>query len=100
MDSFVLPQDTPKMNRNFFPWKWHGGMSVAYALRVIINPFRKSVWQCGQKSQRSRASSFAVRLAASVAVWLLAYSFVASGNCASNGGAPITDENPLAMPEP
>ena len=98
MDTFVLQQDTPKLIRKFFPQLWHAGACIAYALPVIINPFRKSVWQTRQKSLGRRASSVSVQIAASLAVWMLAYFFFFSGNRVSIG-ARLTDENPVAMPE-
>jgi hypothetical protein len=57
---------------------------------VIRNPIAK-------KSLKSRTSSV-VRFLGSTLVWLAAYTFIATGNCATSSGSALTDDNPLAMP--
>src|SRR5687767_11138496 len=57
---------------------------------VIKNPIAK-------KSLKSRTSSV-VRFLGSTCVWLAAYVFIATGNCATSSGSALTDTNPLAMP--
>ena len=57
---------------------------------VIKNPIAK-------KSLKSRTSSV-VRFLGSTLVWLAAYTFIATGNCATSSGSALTDVNPSAMP--
>src|SRR3954463_4967502 len=44
-------------------------------------------------------TSSVFRLAGSLLVWMAAFSFISSGNCATPAATRITDENPLATLE-
>ncbi len=99
MDNIVLHQDTAKIIRKFFPGIWQAGTSAATALRVILNPFRKSVWPARRKSLGLAASIS--MLAVSFALWSVTCYFLATGSNAVVGGVGqrLTDANPLATPE-
>jgi hypothetical protein len=99
MDNIVPRSDTLKNSRKFFPSLWHGGTCVAYVRRVIINPFRNTVWHVRRKSLGFIVSFNLVRFAAAASIWAFAYYFVAKGNCATSSGGVITENNPIAIPE-